>query len=90
MGDEERRHRALRDEVLDERGERAAQGGVEGRERLIEQQRVAVREQQPAEGHPVPLAAGQPGRHGGQQPLDAELPGDRGELGGGPVAADFA
>ena len=66
--------------VFDERGERAAQGRVERSERLVEQERVAVREQQPAERHPVPLAAGQPGRHRRQQPVDAERGGDLGQL----------
>jgi N-acetylglucosamine kinase-like BadF-type ATPase len=44
-------------------GERPAQAGVQARVRLIEQQRVAVREQQPPEGDPVRLATGQPDRH---------------------------
>ena len=80
MGDEDGRHGPLRGEIFDERGERAAQGGVERSERLVEQERVAVREQQPAEGHPVPLAAGQPGRHRREQPFDAERRGDLGQL----------
>ena len=92
MRDEDGRHGPLRGKIFHERGERAAQGGVERRERLVEQERVAVREQQPAEGHPVPLAAGQPGRHRRQQPFEAERGGDLGQLGArrpapGPPAA---
>ena len=80
MGDEDRRHRPLRGKILHQRGEGAAQGGVERRERLVEQQRVAVREQQAAERHPVPLAAGQPGGHRREQPVDPERGGDLGQL----------
>ena len=80
VGDEDRRHLTFGRKIFDKHRESAPQGFVETRERLVKQQRVAVREQQPPECHAVPLAAGQPGGHHGQQLVDAELPGDRREL----------
>ncbi len=60
--------------------QRAAQAGVQAGERLVEQQGVAGRKQQAAERHSVPLSARQPGRHGAQQPAQAQHAGHLGQL----------
>ena len=81
-------HRTRGHQPGDQVGQPAAQAGVQAGERLVEQQGVAGREQQAAERHPVPLPAREPGRHGVQQPAQAQHAGHLGQLrlaGRGPV-----
>ncbi len=87
MRNEDRRHGAHGDERDDQIGERPAQAGVQAGVRLVEEQRVAVREQQAPERHPVRLAAGQPGGHGREQLADAEHPGQLVQFRGGSLVA---
>ena len=57
---------------LDQLGAHAgAQLGIEVGERLVEQERHRVADQRAAERHPLPLAAGQLRRAGGEQLVDA-------------------
>ncbi len=52
-----RRHLPCGDELADQAGEQPPKAGIQPGVGLIEQQRVAVREQQPPECDPVRLAA---------------------------------
>ena len=56
-------------------GEPFAQAGVEGGERLVEQQQPGLDGQRPGQRDPLPLAAGE----GGGQPVGVPLEPDEGE-----------
>ncbi len=79
------RHLPLVDQPDHQVGEHPPQGGVQPAVGLIQQQRLAVREQQPPESHPVRLPAGQPRGHRRQQSPDPQRVGKLSQLGAAAV-----
>ena len=72
MGDDDRRHRRIPQHRGQLRGNRAARGRIERRQRLVQQQRLRLQRKRPRQRHPLPLAAGQPRRAGSRQVPDPD------------------
>ena len=70
--DHDGRHAGLFQQVAQLAAQRLAGGGVQRRERLVEQEQAGPRRQRPGQGHALLLAAGELGRPAPQQRAHAE------------------